>query len=117
MVKVLSSILATMILVGCSNLSTHLSSHEHQLVPFRFEDVEFIEYETPEIRRQVQAFAEMNADGAPWGGWYCAHSNYRQPEKSIETTRFRIVSVTEEYVPITGERKSVLFHVKMSSID
>ena len=107
------TILATIVLNGCA--SQQHPDHTQTLSFSQAIDVELekITYSNPGLEKEPELILKQED---PYSGieWFYDHVCSYMVEEPRPSTYFQIVSVTEKFTPLTGERKAMLFHVKLS---
>jgi hypothetical protein len=100
------SLILALMLTSCAqtNYKSHeLDIHASDIARVELSLFDAMEFETQALETKAwKLVAQRLPDPPPslWSGWVI--SNAIQPRL---TTKFRIVSVTEEYIPLTGEIK------------
>lgn len=78
-------------------------------------EIDRVGFPTPEVQEILETTSLPTLSVVPSISWSCGLIVI--PATDVKTTKFRIVGVTESYVPISGETRALVFHVKMSPLD
>ena len=92
-------------------IDLHVHSHEYEV-----EDLDILmemDFSVPKVKARLENIVAADNPDPPVY-FYCG--GVTADEVTREMTKFTIVGVTEQYVPITGETKGLVFHVQMSTI-
>jgi hypothetical protein len=104
--------MSLLILYGCvapRPIDLHVHSHEYEK-----EDPEILmemDMPAPEVKARLE---NLVAADLPTPPIYWTSCGVTTGEATAKMTKFTIVGITEQYVPITGEIKGLVFHVQMS---
>lgn len=115
MVRAPLSLLVMAFTIGCSNQHMEVHPRDNELTPINPIELKKLEYAAPEIQQQFNALVHLEQPRSQlW--WRCGIVVLEEAEKKTIESRFRIVGMTERFVPLTGERKSIVLHLQMSPL-